>query len=53
MDREKRQFSKTMTSNIVNKQKRSENATWGRGFFRKRETKTSVFKNIGIRVDGA
>ena len=32
-------------------QKRFENATCGRGFFRKRKKKTSVFRNIRIRVD--
>ena len=34
-------------------QKRFENATCGRGFFPKTGEKTSVFKNVRIRVDGA
>ena len=44
MDRGKRRFSKTMTSNVVDRQKRLENATCGRGFFRKRIKKTPRFQ---------
>ena len=40
-----------MTSDVVDRQKRFESATCGNGFSRKRERKTSVFKNIQIRVD--
>ena len=48
MDRGKRRFLKTMTSNVViDRQKRFENATCGRGFFRKREKKSSVSKISG------
>ena len=36
-----------MTSNVVDKQKRFENATCGRGFFSKTGEKTSVFKVSG------
>ena len=44
VDRGKRRFSKTMTSNLVDRQKRFENAMiW----------KISVFKIIWLRVDGA
>ena len=46
--RGKRRFSKTMTSNVVDRQlKRFENSTCERGLFQK----TSVFKNIRMRVD--
>ena len=48
MDKGKRRSSKTMTSNVEDRQKRFENATCGRGFFRKREKKSSVFKTIEI-----
>ena len=44
MDRGKGRFSKSMTSNVVDRQKRFENAVCGRGFLRKREEKISVFK---------
>ena len=40
-----------ITSFVVDRQKRFENATCGRGVFRKRRKKTSVFKNIWIRVN--
>ena len=43
VDRGKRRFSKTMMSNVVDRQKRLENATCGRGLFRKRK-KPSIFK---------
>ena len=46
--RGKRRFSKTMTSNVVDRQlERFENSTCERGLFQK----TSVFKNIRMRVD--
>ena len=42
MDGGKRRFSKTMTSNVVDRQKRFESARRGRGFFSKTEKETSV-----------
>ena len=47
MDREKRRFSKTMTSNVVDRQKRFENTTSGRGFFSETEKKTRFAKISG------
>ena len=42
-----------MMSNVEDRQKRFENATCGRGFFRKREKKSSVFQNYRDCLDGA
>ena len=44
MDGRKRRFLKMMTSNVVDRQKRFENATCGRGFFRKRRKKPPFSK---------
>ena len=43
MDRVKPRFSKTITSHVVDRQKRLENATCGRGFFRKRQKNNPLF----------
>ena len=47
MDRGKRRFSKTMTSNVVDRQKRFENTTSGRGFFSETEKKNPFSKISG------
>ena len=47
MDRGQRRFSKTMTSNVVDRQKRFENTTCGRGLFRKWREKTPFSKISG------
>ena len=40
-----------MTSNVVERQERLENATCGRGFSSQTQKKKNVFKNIRIRVN--